>query len=482
MADYRTWPEKQLAVTSLQLDPQNPRIPAGDTDFEQPQLIAELVEHDYVYDLAKDIVDTGYNPLELLLGIEHEDKTYVVEGNRRLAALKLLISPELAPEKDVKKFRSLRERAALDTIKKIRVVIAPSREATAPLILQKHTHDQVQRWSPIMQARFYHSLSRSGLTLKEMAERYRVPPSEIAHFLRLDTMYKGALGIDLPPDAKEKVHNPRDFPASVLERLLDYPLFRDMFGIQFDEEGGIRGKVDLEEFRKGYRRILADIANGNLDTRIVNKVADAEVYLKGLGADTPDLSKKGTFTGQDLIPDAAAEPEKGPQAPKKPKSKGPRRSPSVIPSGMRCRVQDRRIVDIFKEVSKIDADKFPNVSAVMLRILLELSIVHYLEKTGGMKKLADAYKQKGRREDWSPTLRQMLDAMLKDPAVSMTPHARKKVNKLVSTEKTALSLDDLDGFVHNPYYVPNANDLHAISAALEGIWVVVLQEPPRPAK
>src|SRR5438128_1020999 len=79
LADYRTWPEKQPAVTSLQLDPQNPRIPSQDADFEQPELIAELVEHDNVYELAKDIADTGYNPLELLLGVEEEGKTYIVE-------------------------------------------------------------------------------------------------------------------------------------------------------------------------------------------------------------------------------------------------------------------------------------------------------------------------------------------------------------------------------------------------------------------
>src|SRR5258708_7484330 len=117
----------------------------------------------------------------------------------------------------------------------------------------------------------------------------------------------------------------------------------------------------------------------------------------------------------------------------------------------------------------------------MLRILLELSIAHYLEKTGGMKNLVSAHKQKGgRRENWAPSLRQMLAAMLKDPVVSMTPLARKKVDKLVASEKSVLSLEDLDGFMHNPYFVPKPSELHALWNAFEGIWAVVLEEPPRP--
>ncbi len=61
MADYRTWPEKTVAVTTFQLDPKNPRIPAGG-ELQQRDLIAELVEHDDVYDLARDISHDGYSP------------------------------------------------------------------------------------------------------------------------------------------------------------------------------------------------------------------------------------------------------------------------------------------------------------------------------------------------------------------------------------------------------------------------------------
>jgi hypothetical protein len=158
-----------------------------------------------------------------------------------------------------------------------------------------------------------------------------------------------------------------------------------------------RGPAGLVSGKRGqgYRRILVDIADGELNTRIVNTKDDADTYFASLGADSPDLSRKGTFTGEELVEGAEVEPEKEPQSPKKPKRKGPRRSSSVIPYGTKCRVHDRRIEDIFRELSKIDADKYPNASAVMLRILLELCVAHYLEKTEGMKEIVNAQKQKG---------------------------------------------------------------------------------------
>ena len=59
MIDYSTWAEKKEPVTSLSLDPENPRIPlAGDGhELQQRDLIAELVAHDDVLDLARQIAE-----------------------------------------------------------------------------------------------------------------------------------------------------------------------------------------------------------------------------------------------------------------------------------------------------------------------------------------------------------------------------------------------------------------------------------------
>jgi hypothetical protein len=97
MIDPSTWTQKKIPVPSLQLDPSNPRIPERQTPPTQAELIAELVANDGVYELAKDITEVGYLPDSSLIAVYENGKHVVVEGNRRLTALKLLVSPTLAP-------------------------------------------------------------------------------------------------------------------------------------------------------------------------------------------------------------------------------------------------------------------------------------------------------------------------------------------------------------------------------------------------
>src|SRR5260370_42438464 len=98
MNDYTNWDEETLAVTSLSLDPRNPRIPeAGDTP-SQREIVAELVEHDNVYELARDITYQGYYPTEVLVAVKDDSQTGVVERNLRLAAVQRLIISVMATQ------------------------------------------------------------------------------------------------------------------------------------------------------------------------------------------------------------------------------------------------------------------------------------------------------------------------------------------------------------------------------------------------
>src|SRR6266481_3655065 len=92
--DYSAWDTQSVTVTSLDLDPQNPRLPELGHEASQREITAELLKHEAVFELAKDISKFGFFPTEVLVCIEHQGSLLVVEGNRRLASLKLLLNPE----------------------------------------------------------------------------------------------------------------------------------------------------------------------------------------------------------------------------------------------------------------------------------------------------------------------------------------------------------------------------------------------------
>lgn len=481
MADYTKWVEKAVAVPSLLLDAENPRIPPSAAPKDQRALIAELVEHDDVLDLVRDISENGYAPTESLIGLEEDGRTIILEGNRRLAALKLLLSPDSAPESIVKKVRTLAQSVDESSIRKVRVLYAPSREAAAPLIMQKHTRNQIEKWSPVMQARFYRKLADGGLSAADLARRYGSTPGEVAEFLRLEAAYAIACRIELPEAVRVKVHDPRTFPVSTLRRFLEFQKAREALGVTFDEHGAITGTVHPDEFRKGLARILSDIATEKLNTRTINTKADVEKYLDSIKAQLPNKKKKGTFTAEDFEDKTTAPPPKPTTAPKKTPAKS-RASTSVIPHGVKCSVNNARIRDVFTELKGLKLAKNLNASAVMFRILLELSIGHYMDKTKKIQPLLQTAQGKNKGQDWYPTLRLMLAELLKDPTFVPATLARRKLNMLLSVQTSPLSLDGLDSYVHNRFSPPTERELRSYWDTFEDLLAITLDEPPPPTK
>jgi hypothetical protein len=476
MNDYGKWKERECLVTSLLLDPLNPRIPELATTPTQRDVVAELVTHDNVYELAKDIADQGFFPTERLVGIEDAAGDTVLEGNRRLAALKLLIAPELAPEHEVKKFRVLSEKVPKATISKVKLVFAPSREAAAPLIVNRHTRLGIHRWQPAQQAKYMRTLVRADMSIDEVAKQFGISKGELIKNLKTDSMYQVACALDLPEQVATIVRNPRQFNSSVLERLVQSSDAMSFLGIEFGENGSIGGKIDPNEFKKAFGRMVTDIATNQEDTRTLNKNSDIETYLKKFGSDAPNKKLKGSFTGESLLGKASAPSAEG--QPTKTARGGTKKPPAaLIPAGVKCHLDSPRINDVFRELRRLSVGQFPNATGALLRILLEMVIGNHLEKTKKVQPLLEKAKKEGKGSDWAPTARQMLSAILKDPDISLHPLVRKGLNKMVSDDDHPLSLDKMDQFVHNSYVAPSEAELRKFWHLLQTLIIPMLTEP-----
>lgn len=477
MPDYSTWPEKKLQPASLLLDPENPRIPPSRKPFSQREIIAELVAHDKVYDLAREIAHGGFDPVESLIGFDEDDgRTIILEGNRRLAALKLLRDPKLAPADDASRFERLASLPTAAVPSRIRVLLAPSREAAASLILRKHTREQIERWSPLQQARFYRRLVEATGSPDDVAKRYGLAPGEVQEFLRMDAMYELAQSVDMPADVRERVHDPRSFPASVLRRLLEVPSFREFLGVSFDDKGHVRSRATPTEFRAAYARVLTDIATEKQNTRTLNKHEHVESYVKSLHDVKPTKSSR-SYSMTEL---AGSKPATNDDAEQQEPTKGSKRvvrSSGAIPPTVRCTIDDPRIREVFRELKRLRPAKFPNAHAVLQRILLEFGVSYYLAKTGAMAKMLERLKEKKGKE-WSPTLTQMLREMLNRPELRLNPKQRKAVIALVNDDaKSPLSVETMDQFVHNEFVWPDEREIVRIWRLMEPLLVLVLREP-----
>ena len=105
-----------------------------------------------------------------------------------------------------------------------------------------------------------------------------------------------------------------------------------------------------------------------------------------------------------------------------------------------------------------------------------------MDKTNKIQPLLDDAKRKGKGSDWYPTLRQMLTAVLADQDVKLHPLAKKGLNKMISDDNHALSLDQVDQFVHNRYVAPTEKELRKLWHLLEDLIKQMLEEPTAPPK
>jgi hypothetical protein len=138
-------PAKNLKLDQLELDLLNPRISrASDQRDAMEKILAEPGIK--IINLAESITANGLNPMDRYLVIcsEKAGKYIVLEGNRRVLAMKLLKNATLANDVDMKeafgkRLAKARENFDLETIEPLSCFIVPNRAQGNLWILQRHT-------------------------------------------------------------------------------------------------------------------------------------------------------------------------------------------------------------------------------------------------------------------------------------------------------------------------------------------------------
>src|ERR1035438_9309930 len=88
---------KKISTDLLDFDPENPRlVEDGTKNPSEEYIINALAETADLSEVVASIAANGYFDIEPLIVQRVNDRFRVLEGNRRLAAIRLLQKPELA--------------------------------------------------------------------------------------------------------------------------------------------------------------------------------------------------------------------------------------------------------------------------------------------------------------------------------------------------------------------------------------------------
>jgi hypothetical protein len=159
---------KYISVDKLKYDPKNPRLPAtmvkGNNEKE---VINWMLTDASIIELMGSIGEKGFHPAEPLLVVSDKNGKYlVIEGNRRLTAVKLLINPSLASKRTTSINQIVKESKYKP--KELPVLEFDKREEILDYLGFKHITG-VKPWSALAKAKYLRELQGDykGLPIQE---------------------------------------------------------------------------------------------------------------------------------------------------------------------------------------------------------------------------------------------------------------------------------------------------------------------------
>jgi hypothetical protein len=416
---------RTIAVTQILLDAENPRHDLVATQREAILAIIDEQEAKLVK-LAQSIVANGLNPLDRMLVLQSGKNFVVLEGNRRLAALKLLHNPALADGTAIAAaIKKVASEANAPT--HVDCAIAPSRDAAKPWLVLRHTGEQegagVVPWTALASGRFH---TKPGTQTAKA----------ITFVDTVQSAYPNNADIQ---DALDTIATNR---LTTLGRLVADPTFRAHLGIE-DVNGQLVSHFPLVELEEALRKILTDVATHMSVTQLKTK-AQRTSYLKTVPKPTKatyqavaaPLSTGGATSGGSGTQTTTRRPTK----------------PGNPFKDIELGKLDDRINAIVRELRKLDVDRFPNAAAVLARVMLELSVDQFIAK----KSLATNGELKTRIK----RCLRVVDPTDKDPTYQ-------GVRSGLSDGTSILAVATLHGYVHNPNFYPTPTDVRGIVANLK---------------
>jgi len=221
---------KMIYVKDLLLDYENPRLSTAGEVTSQEQLLKQLYMRYDLDPLIYSLSENGYFSEEPLIAVEKkvgtEVKFMVVEGNRRLAALKILLFDDDRKSAGAKGIPKP-SKEVLARLNPIPVKVYASRDEIVSYLGVRHIVG-VKPWDALSKAKYIEQLVKKGSSLDEV--------KEIIGMKRGDVVQRWLLALYVVNQANSIADEPwqeasKDFKFSFLYTSLGYQSVRNYLGL-----------------------------------------------------------------------------------------------------------------------------------------------------------------------------------------------------------------------------------------------------------
>ncbi len=444
---------QKIKLNDLHINTENYRF---DPVASQKEAIDKMVDDqgDKLFNLAEHIIQNGLNPnakVQVVVSNHDNTKYNVLEGNRRIVALKLLNHPDLLDGSNrlalKNKFSKLHDENKEKILKEIECTIYDDPKEADVWIGLKHgygkTGTSTDEWDPIQKGRFEEQIEgKSSIVLQTIKLLQNSP--------------------DVPSDIKSNLSN---LKVTNLERLILDPDVRDFLGVEINN-GVLQSKVNEKEVIKGLSQITKDLLDPKFKVQRIYTKEDRTDYINKFPKESkPNKSIKATKPWQ--INGSSSTPT--PQPTPKPKPI-PKQRKSLIPKNCLLKIKNPKVNSIYHELQKLNLSKFTNIAAISLRVFIENSMDCFIEE----KNLTATITGKPLNKDSHLHTKITEVANYLENNKLADKNICKYIRNVITIKTDLLGIETLNAYVHNENFSPIPSHLTTswdnIQPFIEKVW------------
>lgn len=210
-------------LDSLLLDPENPRITVR-KDASQEDILRYLLRRETLEELAPSLAKRYFTeePIVVVPNDEEKGTFIVVEGNRRVATLKLLLRPAIRQALEVTDFPEVTDQAARQKLEQVPTIEYATRDEVLPYLGFRHITG-IRRWDPYARARYVAGLVERGIPFAHIESEIGDTARTIKRLYQSFVVYRQISELGIQSDALDSF--------SLIEVMLGQQKIKTFLGV-----------------------------------------------------------------------------------------------------------------------------------------------------------------------------------------------------------------------------------------------------------
>ena len=431
----------EIPVSLLVVNPENYRFEPVENQVEAIEMMVDD-QSSKLLNIAVSIIEKGTNPNDwpMVITYAHDVSQFLVlEGNRRITALKILNNIDLLDDQKhpylKNKFKTLISSVKHTIPSALWCNVYEDPAEADYWIKLKHTGSNdgvgIVDWS-----------NQANLRYQEKVEGKSSGPLQIIDLLKSSTFVDDELKKQL-----------KDVKTTTLTRIIGDKDIKSLLGIS-TINGELQTDLEEAEVVKGLSQIVRNVLDPNFTVNNVYTKEDRQDYINRFPkASQPNKTKKaqnawkiGPVTNNGSGSLATTTNSKAKQGQQQPKKRD-----VLIPKTCKISIVNAKVNNIYYELKnpKLSVTKFTNAVAVLLRVFIELSADSYLESNKLINTITASASDMSLQQKVLEVKKDMFMKKLADK------HVWKGMEDAVKQKENLLGLESWHAYVHNNKFNPD---------------------------